>query len=71
MNNADSPQVSEDMDDLFLTNTGLPKSSNSITASSSMAKYESGIKKIYENALKSIKQSGRNKIFTVLYFSKY
>ncbi|CAO3689842.1 unnamed protein product [Rhizopus stolonifer] len=38
-------------------------------SSSSMAKYESDIKKIYENALKSIKQSGRNKIFTVLYFN--
>jgi hypothetical protein len=38
--------------------------------SSSMAKYDSDIKKIYENTLKSIKQSGRNKIFTVLYFSK-
>lgn len=25
------------------------------------------LKKIYENALKTIKQSGRNKIFTVLY----
>ncbi|CEG78382.1 hypothetical protein RMATCC62417_12999 [Rhizopus microsporus] len=37
--------------------------------SSSMAKYGSDIKKIYENALKSIKQSGRNKIFTVLYFN--
>lgn len=39
--------------------------------SPSMAKYDSDIKKIYENALKTIKQSGRNKIFTVLYFSKY
>lgn len=38
---------------------------------SSTAKYDSDIKKIYENALKVIKQSGRNKIFTVLYFSKY
>ncbi|KAI8883915.1 hypothetical protein K501DRAFT_183478, partial [Backusella circina FSU 941] len=37
--------------------------------SSSMAKYDSDIKKIYENALKTIKQSGRNKIFTVLYFN--
>ncbi|KAI7869658.1 hypothetical protein BDF14DRAFT_1779133 [Spinellus fusiger] len=36
---------------------------------SSMAKYDSDIKKIYENALKAIKQSGRNKIFTVLYFN--
>ncbi|KAI7861428.1 hypothetical protein BDF14DRAFT_369564 [Spinellus fusiger] len=36
---------------------------------SSMAKYNSNIKKIYENALKAIKQSGRNKIFTVLYFN--
>ncbi|GAA5795414.1 hypothetical protein HPULCUR_000771 [Helicostylum pulchrum] len=37
--------------------------------SSSMAQYDSNIKKIYENALKTIKQSGRNKIFTVLYFN--
>jgi hypothetical protein len=39
--------------------------------SSSMAKYNSDIKKIYVNALKVVKKSGRDKIFTVLYFSKY
>lgn len=31
------------------------------------AKYDSDIKKIYENAVKTIRQSGRNKIFTVLH----
>jgi hypothetical protein len=38
--------------------------------SSSTAKYDSDIRKVYENALKSIKKTRRNKIFTVLYFSK-
>lgn len=39
--------------------------------SSSKAKCDSDIEKIYENAVKTIKQSGRNQIFTVLYFSRY